>query len=121
MRFSVSESDVASGRHRNLAMRGVPETFIKNSKARLTDMRHSVINYLSPVGLFDLVGIKRILRLVNWEDYAGKSTPRPMLVKSVISGREIVSSLLQLNFGRQPTARLSSTPTTNHLSTNLKH
>ena len=76
-----TESDLALGRHRNVVIRGVPEPFNKNSKARLRDMKHYVLNYLRLVGLSDQVGIKRTLRLGKWKGPAEEGLPRPMLVE----------------------------------------
>ena len=69
-----------SGRHQNVVIRGVPEPFIKNSKARSRDMKHYVLNYPRLVDLSDQVGIKRTLRLGKWRNFAEKSLPRLVLV-----------------------------------------
>ena len=79
-------------------------------------MKHSVINDLRLLDLCDQVGIKRKIRPGKWKNYADKSIPRPMLVGFSNRKRRNCFSIVS-----QPTVRLSLTPTTNHLSTGLKH
>ena len=50
-----TESDLALGRHRNVAIRGVPEPFNKNSKTKLRHMKPYVLHYLRLVGLYNQV------------------------------------------------------------------
>lgn len=77
------KGDLALGRNRNVVIKGIPEPFMKESKARDRAMRYHIVNLLRQANIPEHVAIKRVLRLGKFRGIENNDpqVQRPVLVE----------------------------------------
>lgn len=75
--------DVATGRNRNVVIKGIPEPFVVEGRQRARGMQYHLVNLLRSVNIPGHVAIKRIMRIGRWRGsrLSEGLQPRPMLVE----------------------------------------
>ncbi|KAF4531146.1 hypothetical protein B566_EDAN019181 [Ephemera danica] len=74
-------SEVATGRNRNVVIRGIPEPIMREGRQRDRAVRYHLINLLRVAELPGDLGLKRVLRLGRWDQSYESRQPRPVLVE----------------------------------------
>lgn len=77
------DTEIATGRNRNVVIYGIPEPFIKEGRKREGEMRMHLVNILRMAGVPGHAGAKRVIRLGKWrgQSETPNRRPRPMLVE----------------------------------------
>jgi hypothetical protein len=76
-------TEIALGRNRNILLLGIPEPFVKETKARDEYLYQRVRTLLRVVNIPEHVGLKRVHRVGRWQSPTSASLkrPRPVVVE----------------------------------------